>query len=147
MLEEVVGKVAVDKAILNPENSEFKPKAPGMKYKHYAPRADFTMFNGKTEKVVARINEISEKYIKDGYRVGIIACEETKDKYKSGEIVSIGTRADELSISRNLYKVLRDFDDMQVDYILGETFIGARMGQAIMNRMLKAAGYKVEEVE
>lgn len=146
MLEEVVGEVTIDKAILGPVSGDLKPKAPGMKYKHYAPKADFTMFNGDTDKVVSRINTLAEKYIEQGYTVGIIASDETKDRYSNGEIVSIGTRKDELSISKNLYKVLRDFDDMKVDYILGETFKGEKMGQAIMNRMLKAAGYNVEEV-
>lgn len=146
MLEEVVGEVTIDKAILGPVSGDLKPKAPGMKYKHYAPKADFTMFNGDADKVVSRINTLAEKYIEQGYTVGIIASDETKDRYSNGEIVSIGTRKDELSISKNLYKVLRDFDDMKVDYILGETFKGEKMGQAIMNRMLKAAGYNVEEV-
>ena len=146
MLEAVVGEVTIDKAILGPVSTDLKPKAPGMKYKHYAPKADFTMYNGNMDNVVDRINFIAKEYAQKGYLVGIIASDETKDRYSTGEVVSVGTRTDELSISRNLYKVLRDFDDMKVDYILGETFAGENMGQAIMNRMLKAAGYKVEEV-
>ena len=146
MLEAVVGEVTIDKAILGPVSTDLKPKAPGMKYKHYAPKADFTMYNGNMDNVVDRINFIAKEYAQKGYSVGIIASDETKDRYSTGEVVSVGTRTDELSISRNLYRVLRDFDDMKVDYILGETFAGENMGQAIMNRMLKAAGYKVEEV-
>lgn len=64
MLEEVVGEVTIDKAILGPVSPDLKPKAPGMKYKHYAPKADFTMFDGDIDKVADRINELAESYIK-----------------------------------------------------------------------------------
>lgn len=146
MLEEIVGEVTVDKAILKPVSSDVKPKAPGMKYRHYAPKADFTMYQGSIEKVVDKINDVAKEYMEKGCRVGIIASEETKEQYRFGEVISIGSRAEEITISRNLYKVLREFDDRQVDYILGETFAGGQLGQAIMNRLLKAAGYKVESV-
>lgn len=146
MLEEVVGEVTIDKAILGPVSPDLKPKAPGMKYKHYAPKADFTMFDGNIDKVADRINELAESYIKKGYKVGIISSAESKDRYRYGEVISIGSRNNEISISKNLYKVLREFDDKQVDYILGETFRSEELGQAIMNRLLKAAGYQVETV-
>lgn len=146
MLEEVVGEVTIDKAILGPVSPDLKPKAPGMKYKHYAPKADFTMFDGDIDKVADRINELAESYIKKGYKVGIISSTESKDRYRYGEVISIGSRNNEISISKNLYKVLREFDDKQVDYILGETFRSEELGQAIMNRLLKAAGYQVETV-
>mgnify|MGYP002711497741 CR=1 FL=1 len=81
-----------------------------------------------------------------GYKVGIISSAESKDRYRYGEVISIGSRNNEISISKNLYKVLREFDDKQVDYILGETFRSEELGQAIMNRLLKAAGYQVETV-
>ena len=146
MLEEVVGEVTIDKAILGPVSPDLKPKAPGMKYKHYAPKADFTMFDGDIDKVADRINELAESYIKKGYKVGIISSAESKERYRYGEVLSIGSRNNEISISKNLYKVLREFDDKQVDYILGETFRSEELGQAIMNRLLKAAGYQVETV-
>lgn len=146
MLEEVVGEVTIDKTILGPVSPDLKPKAPGMKYKHYAPKADFTMFDGDIDKVADRINELAESYIKKGYKVGIISSAESKDRYRYGEVISIGSRNNEISISKNLYKVLREFDDKQVDYILGETFRSEELGQAIMNRLLKAAGYQVETV-
>lgn len=146
MLEEAVGEVDVDKAVSKPVSSEIKPKAPGMKYRHYAPKADFTIFDGELESVIAKINEVAKAYTEKGYKVGIIASDETKSKYNVGEVISVGTRDDEITISRNLYSVLREFDDRQVDYILGEAFVGGQLGQAIMNRLLKAAGYKVESV-
>lgn len=146
MLEDVVGTVTIDKAILGPLTSDAHPKAPGMKYKHYAPKADFRMFEGDTSKVAEHINAIAKEYLDKGLKVGIIASNETKNRYLYGDVVSVGSRSDEITISQNLYKVLRDFDDKKVDYILGETFENEELGQAIMNRLLKAAGYQVEYV-
>ena len=146
MMEKVIEKVEIDKAILGPVSEDIKPKAPGMKYRHYAPKAQLTMFSGKIEKVVEHINTETQKNIAQGKRVGIIASEETKDKYKSGNILIIGARHDEDTIAHNLYAILRQFDDVGVDIIYGETFDEDGLGQAIMNRLLKAAGYHVEEV-
>lgn len=147
MLEEVVGEVTIDKAIMGPVSQEIKPKAPGMKYKHYAPKADFTMFDGDIGKVICHINKLAADYEEKGFKVGIISSDESRDRYKYGEVISIGSRNNEISISKNLYRVLRDFDDKKVDYILGETFRSEELGQAIMNRLLKAAGYQVEVIE
>lgn len=146
MLEKVVGKVGIDKAIIGPVSPDVKPKAPGMKYKHYAPKAELTMFKGELKNVVEHINNLTDKNVKSGIKTGIIACEETKDMYKAGEVLSIGSRNNEDTIAHNLYGVLRKFDDMNVDVIYGETFEDNRLGQAIMNRLLKAAGYHVEKV-
>lgn len=146
MIEEVIGSVSIDKAITGPTSPDVKPKAPGMKYKHYAPKADLTMFEGELDKVVEHINFLTDKNTKSGIRTGIIASEETKDMYKTGEILLIGSRNNEDTIAHNLYGVLRKFDDMNVDVIYGETFDDNRLGQAIMNRLLKAAGYHVEKV-
>ena len=77
---------------------------------------------------------------------GIIATEETKDRYVGGIIKVIGSRADELSISRHLFAVLREFDEQRVSRIFSEAFDTPVMGQAIMNRLLKAAGHQVLEV-
>lgn len=146
MLEDVVGKVEIDKAILEPMKDDIKPKAPGMKYRHYAPKAYFKMVRGDAEGVAEFINNETEKLIKQGYKVGIIASDETISNYNLGDIVSIGSRLDELTISRNLYTILRDFDDIEVDYIFGETFESEELGQAIMNRLQKAAGYNIVDV-
>ena len=146
MLESVVGEVAIDKAILGPMDENSHPKAPGMKYKHYAPKADFTMYDGNIENVIEAINKRAKDYIDKGYTVGIICSDETRQRYQYGDVESIGTRQNEITISHNLYRILRDFDDKEVDYILGETFNTKELGGAIMNRLLKAAGYQVENV-
>ena len=150
MAEELVGEVAVDKVVIAKTIEEiggdYAPKAPGMKYRHYAPKAELTMFDGSIENVVAKINELSMDAHSEGKTVGIIATEETKDKYSNGKVVSIGTRKDEASIARGLYGILRDFDTMDVDIIYSETFYDDELGQAIMNRLIKAAGYRIINV-
>ena len=76
----------------------------------------------------------------------VIFNDETVSLYKNGFIKYIGTRAEEETIAYNLYHLLREFDDMEVDYIYGETFYGTGLGQAVMNRLIKAAGYRLEQV-
>lgn len=151
MLEEVVGDVAVDKVVtarsLTDIDGDYKPKAPGMKYRHYAPKAELVMFSGNIDKVVKTINGLAKNAEKNGRRTGIIATDETVSLYETGKIVSIGTRADDESIARGLYKCLRDFDETGVDVIYGETFYDDDLGQAIMNRLIKAAGYRVIDVD
>ncbi len=143
MLEEVIGEIEVDKATVEPLSESVRPKAPGMKYRHYAPKADLTMYEGKTELVVKMINSHIMKSLSEGKKVGVIATEETKTRYIGGEVLSIGSRDDEESIARHLYHVLREFDDLKVDVIYSEAFNRHDLGQAIMNRLVKAAGYKI----
>lgn len=141
MLRAVVGEVLVDPAILGPVGPDVKPKAPGMKYRHYAPKADLTLVEGKPKAVVDRINELAAKKLADGSRVGIICTDETLTQYRAGIIKSIGSREREETVAHNLYSLLRDFDDEEVEYIYSESFSESNLGQAIMNRLNKAAGY------
>ena len=144
MLEEVIGPVEIDKAILATQpDANLVPKAPGMKYKHYAPKGDLTIFEGEESNVIGEINQRIEELLAKVAKVGVIATKETKDKYIGGEIVVIGSRADEGEIASGLYGILRDFDQLDVDYIFSESFASDDLGQAIMNRLLKAAGYQV----
>lgn len=145
MMREVLGEVEVDPGLIAAD-SDRKPKAPGMKYRHYAPKADLKVVEGETDAVVQTINARSEALIAQQKRVGIIATEETKDRYKQGVVISIGARDDEEAIARHLYGILRRFDELGVDAIFSESFQAAGMGQAIMNRLLKAAGHQVLEV-
>ena len=142
MLEEAIGEVTVDRAILA-EESEEAPKAPGMKYRHYAPRAQLVIVEGETDEAVKAIRQLAYEEVRLGNKVGIIATSETETLYTNGIVKNIGTRSNENSIARNLYRVLREFDDEEVDYIYSESFESAGMGDAIMNRLNKAAGHHV----
>ncbi|MBQ4148905.1 MAG: L-threonylcarbamoyladenylate synthase, partial [Clostridium sp.] len=146
MLREAVGEVAIDPAITGPMNPAVHPKAPGMKYRHYAPKADLTLVEGETEKVIARICALAAEKIAAGKKVGIICTDETKNRYPLGNVVSIGKRDSEESVAHNLYAVLREFDDSGAEFIYSEGFPEDHLGQAIMNRLNKAAGYHIEKV-
>ena len=146
MLEEVLGNVRIDPGILS-ENVKVRPKAPGMRYRHYAPQADLVVVEGSEQAVPEKIRCLVREKISRGFRVGVICTEETKRLYPEGEVRSIGQRAEEDTIARHLYEVLREFDASGVEYIYSESFYTPRMGQAIMNRLLKAAGHKVVEAQ
>ena len=79
--------------------------------------------------------------------MGILATDETINEYTAGQLRSIGSRQEEGSVARGLYKVLREFDHMRVDVIFAESFDEDPLGEAIMNRMKKAAGYSIVNVE
>ena len=155
MLREVLGEVKIDPAILGPMAADVKPKAPGMKYKHYAPKADLTLVEpsdrkcedaGGLARMVRRIEELAQEKLAAGYRVGIICTDESRDSYEGGVVRSIGCRAKKETVAHNLYAVLREFDDLRVDFIFSESFSEDHLGQAIMNRLSKAAGYHIEHV-
>lgn len=152
MLEEVLGEVAIDPAILGPMAEGIRPKAPGMKYKHYAPKADLTLVepqDGDLEnpegikRMIAKVQELAEEKIAAGYRVGVICTDESRELYEKGMVQSIGSRARRETVAHNLYAVLREFDDQKADYIFSESFSEDHLGQAIMNRLSKAAGYHI----
>ncbi len=145
MLRDILGEVRMDKGLLA-ENSRIHPKAPGMKYRHYAPKGSLLIVEGQTDRVAAKIEEMAREKTAAGYTVGIIGTDESVGRYSSGIIKSIGTRSDEESIGRHLYSVLREFDDCGAAYIFSESFDTPKMGQAIMNRLLKAAGHQVIRV-
>ena len=146
MLRETLGQVDIDPVILGPVSGDIKPKAPGMKYRHYAPKADMTLVEGDMDKVVAYINEQTKKAEAEGKKVGIICTEESRDMYQGGNLEVIGSREHEETVAHNLFAVLRDFDARKVDCIFSESFSKDQLGQAIMNRLCKAAGYHIVNV-
>ena len=120
------------------------PRAPGMKYKHYAPKAQMVLVLGDDqEKVVDHINQLAKEQKEQGKKIGIIASDETKDLYQADEVVSVGQRAHLETVTANLYDVLREFDHKDVDMIYSEGFEGEPLSEAIMNRMVKAAGHEI----
>lgn len=144
MLSELIGEVREDPALSQTEG--IRPKAPGMKYKHYAPKANLILVEGESEAVVKKMNELTEEERKAGRKVGIICTDETALEYAADIVKSIGKRVDEDSIALHLYAILREFDELDVDVIYSESFATPRIGHAIMNRLLKAAGHQVIEV-
>ena len=143
MLSDVLGEdVVLDPGIIALDDTT-KPKAPGMKYKHYAPKADMVIVDGEKDAVVGYINGLLNKMRESGKKTAVIAAEETKDSYVADIVLCMGKREDEDAIAKHMYKILRECDELEVDVIYSESFQTPRIGQAIMNRLLKAAGHQV----
>lgn len=153
MLEQVIGTVKIDPALDKPAEG-FRPKAPGMKYTHYAPKGELTLVEAKEEhagtekKVADKICELAKEKRKAGYRVGIMAPGETLCYYQgqADTLVCVGDRKECGTVAAGLYAALRDFDTAGVDYIYAESFRGEGISYAIMNRLLKAAGQRIIRV-
>ena len=145
MLQSVIGDVAVDPG-LHSEDPSFRPKAPGMKYRHYAPKAELTIVEGSEADVRAAIERLVSEAQSRGLKCGIIAAEEDAGAYRCGIVRSAGSRKKEITISQHLFGILREFDDLGVDVIYSESFDTPRIGAAIMNRLMKAAGHHVLSV-
>lgn len=142
MLEKVLQSVDEDRTMMSADSKE-APKAPGMKYRHYAPKGDLTIVDGEEGRVVEYINEQIDRFQKEGYKTGVIATDATFSLYRGDVCKSVGNRKDETSVARELYRILREFDDEEVTVIFSESFDTSGIGQAIMNRLLKAAGHKI----
>ena len=138
MLQEKIGNVLVDPGLIAADSTQ-RPKAPGMKYKHYAPKAQLTLIKGDSAAVVDKIRSLTQEHVQKGEKVGIIGTDETLSAYENAVVKNIGSRDDEDAIARHLYAVLREFDEEKVDVIFSEYFDTPRIGSAIMNRLLKAA--------
>lgn len=143
MLEEAVGEVFIDPAINGIMDKSIKPKAPGMKYRHYAPKAPLIIVKGKTDRVVEYINR---RVLEGTEKIGVMSTDETYDKYKSKYVISLGSRKNPGKIAANLFDSLREFDKIDVGLIYSEGFPEEDLGLAIMNRLKKAAGHKIIEV-
>ena len=135
-LEEVVGKVEVDPSL---EEGKGAPKSPGMKYTHYAPDAPVYLVDGTREDVQHFVDEKKQ----EGKKVGVLTTEEFVGVYQADLILFAGRRDNLNTVAQHLYDTLRAFNRSDVDIIFAEMFPEDGVGLAIMNRLQKAAGYRV----
>lgn len=145
MLRNVIGDVRMDPG-LQSDDPSFRPKAPGMKYRHYAPKARLTIVEGREEDVRSAIERLALDAKQHGLTCGIIAADEDAGAYHTGIVRSAGSREKEITISQHLFGILREFDDLGVDVIYSESFDTPQIGAAIMNRLIKAAGHHILSV-
>lgn len=142
MLGEVLGNVDMDVTIME-EGRGLPPKAPGMKYRHYAPKGELVVVEGSPDAVVDFINRRTAQDRAAGEKTGVLGTSEQRRQYCADVVKDLGSREDERSIAGGLFAALREFDDSNVTKIYSEGFDSSGLGQAIMNRLLKAAGHKV----
>lgn len=145
-LEDVLGEVKVDPAVMGNVADGIVPKAPGMKYKHYSPDANVIIVTGDSDKVVGKINELCELRRKEGKRVGVMTVSEDAGCYNADKVVDMGSRCDEALAAKNLFAALRSFDEDGIQYVYSESFPTDNVGQAVMNRLIKAAGHTIIRV-
>lgn len=142
MLGEIIAGVDTDQTILD-VNTDIAPKAPGMKYRHYAPKGSLVIVEGEQEQVITHINDRLKEHREEGKTTGVIATDETAAGYQADSVKSVGRRDDECAIAKHLFRILREFDDEGIQMIYAEAFDSTGVGCAIMNRLLKAAGHQV----
>lgn len=135
-LSEVIGRVEEAVGIGDEQTA---PKAPGMKYTHYAPKAPLWIVSGPPPLVQRFIDESRAK----GKTVGVLTTEENKNRYAADVVLACGTRRRLETVAHRLYDTLRQFDETGVDLIYSEAFPEEGIGAAIMNRLKKAAGGRV----
>ena len=146
MLNEVCEDITIDKGIKGKPSEEFKPKAPGMKYRHYAPKAKVQIIKGNKEKTIEKINEIVQNYMESKKSVAVLCTNELSDKIFNAEVISLGSINNLNDIAKNIFESLRMCDDLKVDLILCEAFNEEGIGLAIMNRLNKAAAFDIINV-
>src|SRR6056297_332712 len=123
------------------------PKSPGQKYKHYSPKGKLVVFKGAEDRIKEEINKEGERLTKQGKKVLILSIKENIKYYSKGIIFNLGSIKDYETISSNLFKALRKADELDVDYILAESFSEKGLGKAIMNRLVKASGGNIKRCD
>ncbi|MEM3695194.1 MAG: L-threonylcarbamoyladenylate synthase [Candidatus Bathyarchaeia archaeon] len=144
-LKKVLGTVAIHPvAVADREIPVEKARSPGVRHKHYAPKAEVIVVEGEAQAIVKKARELAEQHAKRGLKVGVLATDETAAHYEGGYVVkSLGSRRDLAIIAKNLFRLLREFDMENVDVIIAEGVSSHGIGLAVMNRLRKAAGYRI----
>lgn len=137
MLQQVVSRVSLDTHLVTGQGI---PKAPGMKYRHYAPAAPMTVVTGSPEAVGDKITALYEAARTEGKCVGFLVSEELSHRFPQENMFIWGHTGDKAALARELYTGLLSFDHKTIDLILAEGTDTDGLGLAIMNRMKKAAG-------
>ena len=146
MLESVIGEVRLASSVLSPLKSGEVAASPGMKYKHYAPKAEVVVVLGAPNETAREIRALYEEKEAEGVRCTIAATEETKKFYKGKKYVILGKRSQPETLCASLFTALRDMDE-DADMILAEGIEPDSYGLAFMNRLLRAAGFHVVKLD
>ncbi len=145
MIKNILGDVMMDPA-LESVDINVRPKAPGMKYTHYAPKGELTIVEGERDKVTEKITELVREKEAQGFKTAVLCDTENVSAYQVKNVLDAGSKKNEITVSSSLYRLLRLCDDMGADYIYSESFRECDMGYAIMNRLIKAAGHRIINV-
>jgi L-threonylcarbamoyladenylate synthase len=143
-LKRILGDVKLHPiAVAEKEVPIEKARSPGVKHKHYAPNAEVILVEGELSAITEKVKELIEVSRREGKKVGVLATDETASYYRADVVKSLGSRTDLVTIAKNLFRLLREFDSENVDVIVAEGIPAAGLGLAVMNRLRKAAGYNI----
>lgn len=141
MIEAVVGSVKYDDHL---KNKDAVPKAPGMKYKHYAPKGNLQIIAGNVDQdVIDYINEKSRILKAMHKKVGVIVPSHVQSEMVADMVKDIGEQDNATQIGSNLFKILREMDEADIDEIFSFEFKGDELLISVMNRLNKAAGHQI----
>jgi L-threonylcarbamoyladenylate synthase len=124
-----------------------KTRSPGMKHKHYAPKAQVILVEGAVSPVMSTVKSLIGTYWLQDKRVGVLATAETAWAYEADVVKSLGSRRNVDAMAANLFRLLREFDEENVDVIIAESVPTEGLGLAVMNRLRKASEYNIVKVE
>jgi len=122
-------------------------RSPGMRHKHYAPKARMVVVEGSVPAIMVKVKELVTQYTREGSRVGVLATDETSSNYLAYVVKSLGSRFNVEAIAQNLFRLLREFDSENVDVIIAESVPAEGLGLAVMNRLRKASGYNIVKAD
>jgi len=141
-LGKILGRVELHPvAIADRRISVAQVRSPGMKHRHYAPRAQLMIVEGSLEAIIPKVQELTTRFLKKGKKVGILATDESESRYSADVVKSLGSRKDLATTARNLFRLLREFDMEKVDIIIAEGIATEGLGLAVMNRLRKASSF------
>lgn len=118
-------------------------KSPGMRHRHYAPKAQVILVQGVVPAVMGKIKELTSACWLQNKRVGVLATDETAWAYEADIVKSLGSRRNVDAMAPNLFRLLREFDEENADIIIAESVPTEGLGLAVMNRLRKASGYNI----
>jgi L-threonylcarbamoyladenylate synthase len=120
-----------------------KARSPGMRHRHYAPKAQVILVQGVVPAVMGKIKELTTACWMQNKRVGVLATDETAWAYEADIVKSLGSRRNIDAMASNLFRLLREFDEENVDIVIAESVPTEGLGLAVMNRLRKASAYNI----
>ncbi|MDL2205587.1 threonylcarbamoyl-AMP synthase [Eubacteriales bacterium OttesenSCG-928-N13] len=141
MIARVVGEVEVDPRVLTPLGEHEQPSSPGMKHRHYAPIGQLTLVTGAVRPMARRIRDLYDQAEDEGQHACILALDSHRPLYGGRSVHTMGRDAQHAA--QSLFGALRQMDEQQVDVILAEGFQADGLGLALMNRLLRAASFRI----
>jgi len=142
MIKQVIGDVELDRSLVERKAVD-RPRSPGMKYKHYAPKAEVYVVSGDYSDIAAWFQKAVSEDEKAGIKSVILAAKEHIEQYGLINAISYGSIDDASEVASNIFRLFRECDRMEAEKIYVEAIPREGIGLAVMNRVEKAAGGKI----